>query len=197
MYEPAMRHLIDAYIQATDSAKISAFDDLSLIQLVVERGAAAVEALPQGIASDPEAVAETIENNLRRLIIDEHPINPRYYERMSELLDTLIHQRRDEALEYKQYLAQVVELTRQAHNPSRAAYPQTLDTAAKRALYDNLENDEQLALALDDAIRQTKKDNWRGSTFKEREVKYAIYQLVRDEAEVERIFELVKSQREY
>jgi type I restriction enzyme R subunit len=198
LYEPAMRHLIDAYIHATDSEKISAFDDMSLIQLVVERGAAAVEALPSGIANDPEAVAETIENNLRRLIIDEHPINPRYYERMSELLDTLIHQRRDEALEYKQYLAQVVELTRQAHNPARGTdYPQTLDTAARRALYDNLDNNEQLALSLDSAIRQTKKDSWRGSTFKEREIKYAIHELVRDEAEVERIFELVKSQREY
>jgi type I restriction enzyme R subunit len=198
MYEPAMRHLIDAYIHATDSEKISAFDDMSLIQLVVERSAAAVEALPEGIAGNQEAVAETIENNLRRVIIDEHPINPRYYERMSELLDTLIHQRRDEALEYKQYLAKVVELTRQVQNPAGGtAYPNTLDTAARRALYDNLGNDEQLALALDDAIRQTRKDDWRGSTIKEREIMYAIHELVRDEAEVKRIFELVKNQREY
>ena len=33
MYEPAMRHLIDTYIRAEDSEKISMFDDLSLIQL--------------------------------------------------------------------------------------------------------------------------------------------------------------------
>jgi type I restriction enzyme R subunit len=39
-YEPAMRHLIDTYIHADQSEKISAFDDLSLIQLIVERVAA-------------------------------------------------------------------------------------------------------------------------------------------------------------
>ena len=93
MFEPAMRHLIDTYIRAEESKKISAFDDMPLIQLIVERGAEAVEALPQGIRKNQEAVAETIENNVRRLIIDEQPINPKYYEKMSELLDALIEQR--------------------------------------------------------------------------------------------------------
>ena len=198
MYEPAMRHLIDAYIRAEESEKISTFDDMSLIQLVVERGVAAVDELPEGIRDNPEAVAETIENNLRRVIIDESPINPKYYERMSELLDTLIQQRRDEALEYQQYLAKVVELTRQVQNPAGGtAYPKRLNTPAKRALYDNLGNDETLALTLDSAIRRTKKDGWRGSMIKEREVLYAIHQHVDDEDEVDRIFELVKNQREY
>jgi type I site-specific restriction-modification system R (restriction) subunit len=102
MYEPAMRHLIDTYIQAEESEKVSAFDDMSLIQLIVERGAAGVEALPERIRKNKEAVAEAIENNVRRLIIDEQPINPKYYERMSELLDALIEQRRKEALDYQE-----------------------------------------------------------------------------------------------
>jgi type I restriction enzyme R subunit len=171
---------------------------MSLIELVVECGAAAVDQLPAGIRNNPEAVAETIENNVRRVIIDEHPVNPKYYERMSDLLDTLIRQRRDEALSYREYLAKVVELTRQVQNPAGGpAYPRRLDSPAKRALYDNLGNDEALALALDGAIRATKKDGWRGNTMKEREVLYVIHQLVGDEAEVERIFELVKNQREY
>ena len=85
-YEPAMRHLIDTYIRVEESEKVSAFDDLSLIQLIVERGAAAVDVLPEGIKSSPEAVAETIENNVRKLIIDETPINPKYYETLSALL---------------------------------------------------------------------------------------------------------------
>ena len=94
MYEPAMRHLIDTYIRAEESEKVSAFDDMSLVQLIVERGADAVKALPEGIRKNKEAVAETIENNVRKLIIDEQPINPKYYEKMSELLDALIKQRR-------------------------------------------------------------------------------------------------------
>ncbi|HHY48677.1 MAG TPA: HsdR family type I site-specific deoxyribonuclease, partial [Alphaproteobacteria bacterium] len=35
-YEPAMRHLIDTYVRADDSALLSDLDDLSLIELIVE-----------------------------------------------------------------------------------------------------------------------------------------------------------------
>jgi type I restriction enzyme R subunit len=55
----------------------------------------AVEALPPSIRKKEKAVAETIENNVRKLIIDESPINPKYYEKMSELLDALIAQRKE------------------------------------------------------------------------------------------------------
>ena len=79
-YEPAMRHLIDTYIRAEESEKVSSFDDRSLVELIVERGAEAVNQLPEGIRKNKEAVAEVIENNVRKLIIDESPINPKYYE---------------------------------------------------------------------------------------------------------------------
>jgi len=124
--------------------------------------------------------------------------NPKYYEKMSLLLDTLIRERRQKALEYEQYLAQIVELTKQVQNPiSSTSYPKTLNTSAKRALYDNLGNDEQLALKLDEAIRNTKKDDWRGNRIKEREVRYVIRRYVTDAAEIQRIFELIRNQSEY
>ena len=53
MYEPAMRHLIDTYIHAEESKKISAFDDMSLVQLIVERGAEAVERAARGHPNEP------------------------------------------------------------------------------------------------------------------------------------------------
>ena len=174
-YEPAMRHLIDAYIRAEDSEKVSAFDDLSLIQLIVERGVEALEGLPAGIRNNKEAVAETIENNVRKLIIDESPINPKYYEKMSELLDALIAQRKQEALDYAAYLAKIVELTKRIKNgPGGAAYPKSLDTPAKKALYDNLGKNEALALAVDAAVRASKQDDWRSNPFKVKKVMNAI-----------------------
>jgi len=100
MYEPAMRHLLDTYIRAEESEELSTFDDLTLVELIVERGDAALDALPEDIRKNPEAVAETVENNVRRLIIDEMAVNPRYYEKMSELLDALILQRKQEAIDY-------------------------------------------------------------------------------------------------
>ncbi|MFM8220148.1 MAG: hypothetical protein ACKOJF_14645, partial [Planctomycetaceae bacterium] len=91
-----MRHLIDTYIRAEESEKISAFDDMSLIQLIVERGPDAIEALPERVRRNEEAVAETIENNVRKLIINESPIDPAYYDKMSSLLDALIEHLRGE-----------------------------------------------------------------------------------------------------
>src|SRR5438034_6600175 len=198
MYEPAMRHLIDTYIRAEESKKISAFDDITLIQLIVERGENGLKDLPQGISNSKEAMAETIENNLRRVIIEEMPINPNYYEKMSELLDTLIQERQNRAQEYEQYLASIIELARQVQNPtSGTVYPKLLNTRARRALYDNLGNDEQLAITLDTVIQRTKKDGWRGNRIKERELRYAIRAVLQDETLTNNILEIVKHQDEY
>ncbi|MBW4448900.1 MAG: HsdR family type I site-specific deoxyribonuclease [Spirirestis rafaelensis WJT71-NPBG6] len=197
-YEPAMRHLIDSYIGAEESELISAFDDMTLIQLIVERGANAVDALPKSIKQNPTAVAETIENNLRKLIIDQQPTNPKYFENMSTLLDELIQVRKAKAQDYKAYLQKIVELSKQVAQPSSSSqYPQSLNSAAKRALYDNLNQNEALSLAIDDTIRQTKKDGWRGNKIKKREVKNAIKQYLTSPEDLERIFEIVKSQSEY
>jgi type I restriction enzyme R subunit len=220
MFEPAMRHLLDTYIRAEESEKVSAFDELTLVELIVEGGEGAVEALPSGLRKDRDAMAETIENNVRRLIIDEMAVNPKYYEKMSELLDALIEQRRRAALDYQAYLRRIVELTRQVSKPeSRTAYPAAINTGALRALYDNLEEPmasavreppphygdddvpaarEERALAVDRGIGAVKKADWRGNRFKEREVLNAIQaELGEDEALVGRIFEIVKAQREY
>jgi type I restriction enzyme, R subunit len=117
-YEPAMRHLIDTYIRAEESEKVSSFNEMSLVELIVERGAEAVNQLPEGIRKNKEAVVEAIENNVRKLIIDESPINSKYYEKMSELLDALIKQRRQEAFDYHEYLRKIVELTKKVKKPS-------------------------------------------------------------------------------
>ncbi len=227
MYEPAMRHLIDTYIRAEESRKVSSFDDLSLVQLIVERGVDAVGALPEGIRKDQHAVAEVIENNVRRLIIDEQPINPRYYEKMSQLLDALIRQRREAALDYQKYLERIVELTRRIKDPAaEGSYPTALTTPGRRALYDNLDREEPLALAVDEAVRASRQDDWRSNAFKVKRAKNAIRGALEGQAarspegatpadrtretrswggeagessegKVERILELVKNQDEY
>ncbi len=198
LYEPAMRILIDTYIRAEESEKISAFDDLSLVELIVERGAEAVKALPKEMQKNQEAAAETIENNVRKLIIDEQPINPKYYEEMSKLLDALIEQRRKGALEYKDYLAQVVELTRKAKHPSSSAYPCAMKTAALRALYDNLGKNEELACRVHEAVLEYRQDDWRNHKVKIKRVRSAILGAVKeDETMADQVLELVKNQHEY
>jgi type I restriction enzyme, R subunit len=199
LYEPAMRHLIDSYIRAEESEQISAFDEKTLVELIVERGVGAVDALPKGLRENKEAMAETIENNVRKLIIDESPINPKYYEKMSELLDALIQRRKQEALEYRLYLQEVAEFVKKVVDPTTGAvYPQSLDTPAKRALFDNLGKDEELALKVDAAIRRTRKDDWRSHPLKIKEVKKAIRAVLGDDEErVDGVLDLATNQNEY
>jgi len=197
-YEPAMRHLIDTYIRAEDSRKLSAFDDIPLVQLIVERGMGALQDLPQGIRTDKEAMAETIENNLRKAILEEQPSNPVYYAKMSEVLDTLIEERQIQAQEYEQYLARIVELARQVGDSARGnSYPSALNTSGQRVLYDNLDRDEQRTRAVHEAVISTRKDSWRGNRIKELEVRYAILDELQDEEKTNEIFEIVKRQNEY
>ncbi|HEY9772140.1 MAG TPA: HsdR family type I site-specific deoxyribonuclease [Coleofasciculaceae cyanobacterium] len=197
-YEPAMRHLIDTYIRAEESEKISAFDDLTLVQLIVQKGTDGLNQLPDNIRQNKSAVAETVENNLRTVITEEQPTNPQYFGKMSILLDELIQQRKTEAVEYEEYLQKIAQLCQQVTHPEGSSdYPPSLDTNAKRALYDNLNQDEAKAIALDRTIRSTKKDNWRESKIKQREVKNAIKQYLCDADELNTIFEIVKEQKEY
>lgn len=204
LYEPAMRHLLDTYIRAEESEKLSAFDDMTLVKLIVERGEEAVETLPESISGNQEAMAETIENNVRRLIIDEMAVNPKYYEKMSELLDALIEQRRQQAIEYREYLKKVVELTRQTtQQQTGKRYPAGIDTRAIKALYDNLGEDALLAIRLDERIRSVKRADWRDNAFKVKELRNAVSNFldaeVREQggADLDTVMALIKAQHEY
>jgi type I restriction enzyme R subunit len=199
MYEPAMRHLIDTYIKADDSEVLTNFDDMSLIELVVARGADAVNELPEGIKGSKDAVSETIENNVRKLIIDESPVNPKYYERMSELLDALIEQRRAEAIGYAEYLEKIAELTKQAANlSSSTSYPNGIKTPGQRALFDNLGGDTDLAIAVDAEVKAKRKADWRTNAIRERMVRNAIRaHIPGDPAEVDAILAIVREHHEY
>lgn len=199
-YEPAMRTLIDRYISAEESEKLTAFDDMTLVDLIVKKGEDAIKDLPDAVKQSQEATAETIENNVRRLIIDETPTNPKYYQRMSELLDELVKQRKRSDIEYREYLTKIIELSKQVKNPERSPYyPKAVDTKAKQALYDNLGQDEVKALAVHEAVMESHQADWRGNHLKERAIKIAIKKILTEisDDELKNIFEIVKNQNEY
>ena len=209
VYEPDMRHLLDTYIRAEESETLSTFDDIPLVQLVVQNGIeAAIDMLPEGIRNNADARAATIENNIRCLIVDKSEINPRYYEDMSRLLDELIRERRRGATDYRTYLSKVSGLSVRVTNPAtHTDYPPSINTEARRSLYDNLgdaavERREAMAIAIDDAIFNARTDNWRGHLFRERQVLYAIARVIDDQfsdddLDVDTIFELVINQNDY
>lgn len=197
-YEADMRHLIDTYIEADEPRKISPFDDISLLDLIVKSGIAdAIASRLGGLKGNKDAIAETIENNVRSKIIKEHLNDPAFYDSMAALLAEIIRNRREKAIQYEEYLQQIAELINRVNAGTVDSTPPRLDTPGKRALYNNLEHNEELALRLDQAVKTNAPDGWRGVEPKERVIKQALYKELGDKDEVERIFLIIKAQREY
>ena len=197
-YEADMRHLIDTYIEADEPRKISPFDDMSLLDLIVKTGIAnAINSMPDGLKGNKDAVAETIENNVRSKIIKEHLSDPAYYEKMSALLDEIIAARKAKAIEYEEYLKRIAELAKKVEAGQSDETPKTLNTPGRRALYNNLNQNEELAIKIDEVVKQVRPDGWRGIQAREQVIKAALYGVLQNVAEVERIFLIIKQQREY
>lgn len=198
--EPAMRQLINMYIRAEDSERLIDFGELGLLGLIIEKGADFGESMPEGERTLGSSVNEGIENNLRRTIVENNPLNPEYYDNMSVLLDELIKKRRQQALDYQKYLEELQALAMNVTQrlSSQDDYPSSLDTNAKRALYDNLGKDEVLANKIDSVIRHTKRADWVGDRFKERELAYAIHEETATyNVDINQVMELAKVQPEY
>ncbi|MFJ4549157.1 type I restriction endonuclease subunit R [Streptomyces sp. NPDC088817] len=200
-YEAGMRFLLDTYIQADASETVSDFEDTGLVQLIVELGGGALDKLPKGIRNSPEAVAETVANNMRKLIIEEHATNPKYFDKMSELLDAIIEERRRGAIEYQDYLAKLLETAAQlgrGESDDTHKYPAWANNGAKRALVDFFLPDERLAVEVDTAVLHSKPHAWVGNPLRERKVRNALKRALPDDFDrLDELLELVKARHEY
>ena len=218
-YEADMRHLIDTYIEADEPRKVSPFDDISLLELIRKTDIAnAIATQLGGLKGNKEAIAEVIENNVRNVIIRDRLTDPAYYEKMSTLLDEIIAARKARAVEYEEYLKRIAEVANKVEAGQSDATPKQLDTPGKRALYNNLKKpapdgitiadeagiylvagDATLtrALEIDAAVKNVRPDGWRGIQAREQVVKAALYSILKDRDEVERIFKIIFQQHEY
>jgi type I restriction enzyme R subunit len=194
-----MRVLIDRYITAEESEKLSAFDDMTLVDLIVNKGVDAIKELPESVKKSQTAVAETIENNVRKLITDEMPTNPKYYLQMSALLAELVKKRKQDDIEYQKYLAEIVALAKKVKDPMAGSVNPEINTPALRALYDNLGEDVGLALTVNEAIMNSREADWRGHFQKEKRIKNAIRVAMPDieDEELKSLFEIIKNQHDY
>lgn len=221
-FEADMRHLIDTYIEADEPRKISPFDNMGLLELIVKTGIAeAIASQLAGLKGNRDAIAETIENNVRRKIIKEHLSDPAYYERMSALLDEIIALRKAKAIEYEEYLRRVAALAQRVAAGQEEDTPELLKSSpALRALYNNLQTIGvaataadvaegrveytatgdpvlDLAVRIDYEVKRVRPDGWRGVRAREQVIKAALFEVLRDEAGVERIFPIIEAQGEY
>lgn len=193
-----MRYLINQYVKAEDSEVLGNFENMGLLELLVNKTKELGDNLPKTLSTDKNSMAETIENNVRKKIVESNPINPKYFEKMSALLDELIEQRKKESIDYESYLKKVAEIARQVINPSNAQYPASIDGAGKRALFDNLCQDDEWVNRLHNAIQANKQDDYLNNVMKQRRLKSTLQSLIDEKGlDINEAFDLIVKQVEY
>ncbi|MBS0611431.1 MAG: restriction endonuclease subunit R, partial [Proteobacteria bacterium] len=196
---------------------------IGLLDLIVKTGIAdAIAHQLADLQGNQQAIAETIENNVRSKIVKDSLTDPAYFAKMSALLGELIQLRKSRAIEYEAYLQRIADLATQVQAAQAPGTSPRLDSPGKRALFNNLQDapllqthqvaepaapygaahaDEDptvtLALKIDSAVRQSRPDGWRGVQAKELVIKRALYDLLKNVDEVERLFLIVYAQPEY
>ena len=215
-YEADMRHLINTYIQADPASQLGELGAMSLTELIVQTGihdAIARKLNAKGSLSR-NAIAEGIINNVRKTIIRDQLADPRFYARMSKLLDDLIAQSRTDTAAYEEFLRQAEALVKKlaARQPD-AGVPAVLHGKREATvLYNNLgslpsdtfqypERDDDkalLAVRLDSTVRDNAPAGWLGDQAREAQVLNALYPVLeRDRTATQAVFEIVKNQPGY
>jgi type I restriction enzyme, R subunit len=169
-----------------------------------------------------QAERATQDRNVRRKILKEHLSDPACYEKMSALLDEIIAARKAKGIEYEECLKRVAMLAKRVDAGVAEDTPAPLRSSpALRALYNNLKTAKpvagradriseskepytvsgdavlDLAVLIDATVRHVKPD-FRGHQARENTIKAALLPLLKSDVdEVERIFLIIKAQREY
>lgn len=215
-FEADMRHLINTYIQADPATELGEIGEMSLTELIIKTGihdAIAKKLNAKGKLSK-NAIAEGIINNVRKTIIRDQLTDPRFYVQMSLLLDDLIKQSRTDAAAYEQFLQKAEDLVRQlANKQPESGVPTVLHGRHEAVvLFNNLgsinsnsfqcpdSDDEkaELALKLDQAVREYAPAGWKGDQAREAQVLNVLYPILdRDREATSAIFEIIKNQPGY
>lgn len=196
-YEPDMCQVLDLYVKAEDSEVIAKLDDTSFLDIVAAQNEEQLNDLPDELKDEyGRASAETVEANLREVIRKDSPFNPAYYGKLSIILQELIDKRKKEMLDYEEYMKELIELVKKARGKSANSYPESIKTPGMRALYDNLGQNEYLAIRAHEVIKENALVGFRDNRLKQRKLIKALAKLLGDEM-AQKIYDIIKLHDEY
>ncbi|PWF70227.1 restriction endonuclease subunit R [Vibrio sp. T9] len=215
-YESDMRHLLNTYIQAEPVDPLGEIDKYSLVELIIQTGIhdAIAKKLNQKGKLSKNTTAEGVINNIRSILVRNQLTDPKFYSEMSELLDELLQQKRDDTESYEEFLRKAEELVKKlASKGNNHDYPIILHGhAGAIAIYNNLNDIESetfvcpdnelgranLVLEINKAMREQAPAGWKGDDAREAQVLNALFPLMqRDRKATIAIFEIIKKQECY
>ena len=196
-YDSAMRYMIDNYISAESSETQYRLNEETLLDVIVASGLnKATKVMPEGFKNNKKAMTLAIENNIARAIINNKNQNPRYYSKMSQLLEKLIEIKKEQNLDYQEYLKKLIELVKKVKSPETSGdYPKTMHNVRLRGLYDILDKNEEETIKLYNYLTSNISKNFMESRMKQREFKRELSLWIENEKREEEIFNLWKNTR--
>ena len=197
-----MRQLIDNYVRAEDSEKLVDLADVSFLELIDTDSNKAIDSLPQHIKKNERSVAEILAANMRKMIISERPNNPAYFDKMSVLLNQLLQEQREGKIQYRELIEKLIEKLKEVRSGTKKKYPESIDTKGKQALFDNLNEDETLALAVHNTVKANARHGFRDMSnggLKMKALRKSVEQVLKNESTVniDNIMQIIIAQSEY
>ena len=196
-YDSSMRYMIDNYISAESSEIQYKLDETTLLDVIVANGLdKATKIMPKSFKNNKRAMALAIENNIASAIINNKKQNPRYYSKMSELLEELIEMKKEQSLDYQEYLERLIELVKKVKIPETSGiYPKSMHNVRLRGLYDILDRNEEKTLQLYNYLNSNISRDFMESKMKQKEFKQELSLWIKDVEKEEEIFNLWKNTR--
>lgn len=225
-FEADMRYLINTYIGADPSNEIGNLEGIPLLDLIVKTGMhdAIAQKFNERQRASKSSVASSIINNIRKVINKEQLSDPRFYDKMSVLLDDLIEMNKESTEAYAEFLKKAEELVRKMKdedNDDSSVPHKLIGKPGAIMVFNNLpdivpvftqdpawsidepDNDynsnyTHLALEIDQAMKEYAPAGWRGDDARENVVKNALFPIMeRDRDSTIRLFELLKNANHY
>ena len=198
-YESEMRALLDRYVTAKPSELLGRLDDISFLDFIDKKTTDEVmkdlEDAEDDLGGQPGS-AEVITSNVRRVINRKHDQNPEEYDRLSARLNRLLKEMREGTKEYKEVLKELIEIARQLHRGTND-YPEGIDTAGKRALYDNLGKDADVAATVYNTIKENAQTNFRSVPARMKLLKRAVKAVLPEGTDIEYIMSIIIANNEF
>ncbi len=175
-YDAEMRKLLDDYVTAPHAGVVAKLEDFSFIDLVLQGNQAGVNAEQEAEAAlgGKKGVAETLGQNIRRVINRKRNTNPAEYKNFSERLNRLLEEFNEGKIAYKELLKSIQEMVAELHRQANP-HPE-LDTPLKVDLYNNLDNDLELTLRVFDFINRNIQPGFRNLSPRRKKAQRAVHE---------------------
>ena len=203
--EAEMRQLVDAFVKAEIGTVLTTLDGKTLSELIAANAEETAEQVKKKVGE--KNAADAISNNIKRDITEKNCRNPKFYDKLSKLLDDIVKQLKEEAISYKEFLQKIEKLAKDVVSGGSSQPGGTIKLTSPRlqALYDNAPEQldktlrEHFAEVMDTCITNNAQPGFVTNTMKERKLRKAIRRsLVTLEIEatdelVELVFNLAKN----